>query len=47
MADEKKPKIDLKARLGKTQVGAQVPPPAIAGIPAPGASSGGDRKSVV
>ena len=41
MADEKKPKIDLKARLGKTQVGAQVPPPAIAGIPAPGASSGG------
>ncbi len=33
MADEKKPKIDLKARLGKTAVGAQVPPPG--GIPAP------------
>jgi hypothetical protein len=32
MAEEKKPKIDLKARLGKTQVGAQAPP---AGIPAP------------
>jgi len=37
MADEKKPKIDLKARLGKTQVGAQVPVPA--GIPAPPAAS--------
>ncbi len=37
MADEKKPKIDLKARLGKTQVGAQVPVPG--GIPAPHAGS--------
>ncbi len=37
MADEKKPKIDLKARLGKTQVGAQVP----AGIPVPPAGSSG------
>src|SRR3984885_12412600 len=33
MADEKKPKIDLKARLGKTQVGAQAPP--AGGLPAP------------
>ncbi len=31
MAEDKKPKIDLKARLGKTQVGAQP----TAGIPAP------------
>jgi outer membrane murein-binding lipoprotein Lpp len=37
MADEKKPKIDLKARLGKTQVGAQQAPPP-AGIPAPPAA---------
>jgi hypothetical protein len=36
MADEKKPKIDLKARLGKTAVGgATPPPPGIGGIPAP------------
>jgi len=37
MAEEKKPKIDLKARLGKTQVGAQTPGPPAAGVPvAPG-----------
>jgi hypothetical protein len=37
MAEEKKPKIDLKARLGKTAVGGQTPPPPVAGggIPAP------------
>jgi hypothetical protein len=34
MAEEKKPKIDLKARLGK---GAGTPPPPVAGIPVPGA----------
>ena len=39
MADEKKPKIDLKARLGKTAVGgATPPPPAAGGIPAPAAA---------
>lgn len=40
MADEKKPKIDLKARLGKTAVGgATPPPPAVGGgIPAPAAA---------
>jgi hypothetical protein len=38
MADEKKPKIDLKARLGKTQLGtgAPGPMPVPSGIPAPG-----------
>ncbi|MBX3208840.1 MAG: hypothetical protein KF764_27665 [Labilithrix sp.] len=39
MADEKKPKIDLKARLGKTAVGGATPPPpaAVGGaIPMPG-----------
>ena len=37
MADEKKPKIDLKARLGKTAVGGATPPPpgAGGGIPVP------------
>jgi len=37
MADEKKPKIDLKARLGKTAVGGATPPPpgAAGGIPMP------------
>lgn len=36
MADEKKPKIDLKARLGKTAMGgATPPPPATGGIPVP------------
>ena len=35
MADEKKPKIDLKARLGKGAAGGATPPPAAAGIPAP------------
>ncbi len=38
MADEKKPKIDLKARLGKTAVGGATPPPPAAGgagIPMP------------
>jgi len=35
MADEKKPKIDLKARLGKTAVGV-APPPATGVIPTPG-----------
>jgi hypothetical protein len=41
MADEKKPKIDLKARLGKTQVGAQAPVPAGIPAPPPAASSTG------
>jgi hypothetical protein len=35
MADEKKPKIDLKARLGKTAVGGATPPPAGVGTPMP------------
>lgn len=37
MADEKKPKIDLKARLGKNAAGGATPPPpqAGAGVPAP------------
>ena len=36
MADEKKPKIDLKARLGKSAVGGATPPPGAAGgIPVP------------
>ncbi len=36
MADEKKPKIDLKARLGKTAMGgATPPPPGVGGIPVP------------
>lgn len=41
MADEKKPKIDLKARLGKTNLGAQtaVPAPAPGGVPVPPPSS--------
>jgi hypothetical protein len=34
MAEEKKPKIDLKARLGKTNVGGATPPPPT-GIPGP------------
>jgi len=39
MADEKKPKIDLKARLGKNAAGgATPPPPAAGGIPAPAAA---------
>jgi hypothetical protein len=40
MAEEKKPKIDLKARLGKMAVGGQTPPPPVSAgaIPAPGAS---------
>jgi len=39
MADEKKPKIDLKARLGKAAVGgATPPPPGAAAIPAPAAT---------
>lgn len=40
MADEKKPKIDLKARLGKNAAGAATPPPPATGaipIPTPGA----------
>ena len=32
MAEEKKPKIDLKARLGKTAVGGATPPPPAAGL---------------
>jgi hypothetical protein len=36
MAEEKKPKIDLKARLGKG-AGGSTPPPPVAGIPVPGA----------
>ncbi|MFO0680229.1 MAG: hypothetical protein U0169_27145 [Polyangiaceae bacterium] len=37
MSDEKKPKIDLKARLGKMGVGGQTPPPAgsAGNVPAP------------
>ncbi len=35
MADDKKPKIDLKARLGKTAVGGATPPPAGVGTPMP------------
>lgn len=35
MAEEKKPKIDLKARLGKAGVAGQTPPPPAAGIPVP------------
>ncbi|MBK6690702.1 MAG: hypothetical protein IPG50_00600 [Myxococcales bacterium] len=37
MADEKKPKIDLKARLGKNAAGGATPPPAAVGTPVPGA----------
>jgi hypothetical protein len=46
MAEEKKPKIDLKARLGKTGLNpaAQVPPPA-AGIPVPAPAPGGPPPS--
>ena len=43
MAEEKKPKIDLKARLGKGAAGAGTPPPPQAGaggIPVPGVSGG-------
>ncbi|MBX3201313.1 MAG: hypothetical protein KF894_24470 [Labilithrix sp.] len=51
MADDKKPKIDLKARLGKTAAGGATPPPPAAGgglpmpgpaaaIPAPAGSAG-------
>ena len=40
MAEEKKPKIDLKARLGKNAGGATPPPPQ-AGIPVPAGPSGG------
>lgn len=46
MAEEKKPKIDLKARLGKTAMGGATPPPPAAGVvpppaavPPPGAPS--------
>lgn len=46
MAEEKKPKIDLKARLGKGAGGA-TPPPPTAGIPVPAAMpSGGGMSSV-
>lgn len=38
MAEEKKPKIDLKARLGKGAVGAPTPMPPPAGIPVPAAA---------
>ena len=38
MAEEKKPKIDLKARLGKGAGGA-TPPPPVAGIPVPAVPS--------
>ena len=40
MAEEKKPKIDLKARLGKGAGGA-TPPPPTAGIPVPAVPSAG------
>jgi hypothetical protein len=50
MAEEKKPKIDLKARLGKG-AGGVTPPPPTAGIPVPavpsGAASGGVGSSGV
>ena len=39
MAEEKKPKIDLKARLGKGAGGA-TPPPPVAGIPVPAGGGG-------
>jgi hypothetical protein len=45
MAEEKKPKIDLKARLGKGAGGATPPPPTagipVPAVPAPAASGGG------
>ncbi len=39
MAEEKKPKIDLKARLGKTMTGGAVPPPAGGAVPPPAPGS--------
>jgi hypothetical protein len=39
MADEKKPKIDLKARLGKTQVGTSQAPAPVPTPPPPGISA--------
>jgi len=44
MAEEKKPKIDLKARLGKGAGGA-TPPPPVAGIPVPAVPSAGASAS--
>lgn len=42
MAEEKKPKIDLKARLGKTAVGGATPtPPPVGSVPAASSSGGG------
>lgn len=45
MAEEKKPKIDLKARLGKGAGGATPPPPTagipVPAVPSPAASAGG------
>lgn len=46
MADEKKPKIDLKARLGKGAAGAATPPPPVAGIPAPAMANNGPAPAV-
>ena len=49
MAEEKKPKIDLKARLGKGAGAATPPPPGAGGIPVPAASpqaSGGGGGAV-
>ncbi len=41
MAEEKKPKIDLKARLGKPAAGAAPPPPApVGGVPVPAPGGG-------
>jgi hypothetical protein len=42
MAEEKKPKIDLKARLGKTNLGGPTPAPP-AGIPVPAGGGGGNN----
>lgn len=39
--DKKKPKIDLKARLGKTAVGLQAPGPSQVPLPLPGPGAGG------
>lgn len=50
MAEEKKPKIDLKARLGKTAMGGATPPPPAAGglpVPPPAAPVGAPSNNAV